>query len=470
MQVLDIIQPRHNKEQLDEVVFGGLGIAALTGVTILGKFLLTAIAASIGIAAIEGAVGSVKNWLDEMEIKNYKPTGKHIPDQTQITSKKNRNNRMVYSSQQGIWTMEEKVKGKWQAIVDKSGKPMVGKVSAEDLKAALKKGTLKFGSKVAVLRTMDAQFIEKQVASGKLPADVKTSFTKSGNLLSDLINKEERLAAGKDKGILKKIAKGAKMIFSPRLFQMINIFMPVALVINCIRLKAWYERKLNWGKGDSLGDNPFDTGDGGGTVGWPSPSGDPNKFYDVGDYDQDMRNLRTTTVNAAVAWMSMVGVSVIASGIFWIYAQRKGSLIDRAKKKGIVGSTLSFINPLKWAKFGLKWGSRGVAAGLVYSAFDRKFAEMMANAMVDYLIAYDPFTSKYSTAEDITEHLIKSLGGSGYEQAMSQIGLGTTAGDDVVKAKDDAKDNQDNPFDDSNPFDSNNFDSLTKDDPFWKQN
>ena len=467
MQVLDIIQPRHNKEQLDEVVFGGLGIAALTGVTILGKFLLTAIAASIGMAAIEGAVGSVKNWLDEMEIKNYKPTGKHIPDQTQITSKKNKNNRMVYSSQQGIWTMEEKVKGKWQAIVDKSGKPMVGKVSAEDLKAALKKGTLKFGSKVAVLRTMDAQFIEKQVASGKLPADVKTSFTKSGNLLSDLINKEERLAAGKDKGILNKIKKGAKMIFSPRLFQMINIFMPVALVINCIRLKAWYERKLNWGKGDSLGDNPFDTGDGGGTVGWPSPSGDPNKFYDVGDYDQDMRNLRTTTVNAAVAWMSMVGVNVIASGIFWIYAQRKGSLIDRAKKQGMGKSALNFINPLRWAKFGLKWGSRGIAAGLVYSAFDRKFAEMMANAMVDYLIAYDPFTSKYSTAEDITEHLIKALGGSGYEQAMSQIGLGTSAGDDVVKAKDDAKDN---PFDDSNPFDSNNFDSLTKDDPFWKQN
>ena len=52
-----------------------------------------------------------------------------------------------------------------------------------------------------------AQFIEKQVASGKLPADVKTSFTKSGNLLSDLINKEERLAAGKDKGILNKIKK-----------------------------------------------------------------------------------------------------------------------------------------------------------------------------------------------------------------------------------------------------------------------
>lgn len=474
MQVLDIIQPRHNKEQLDEVVFGGLGVAALTGVTILGKFLLTAIAASIGIAAIEGAVGSVKNWLDEMEIKKYKPTGKHIPDQTQITKGKQ---RFVYNAKEGKWGVQERsnrgmIQGKWkyQMIGGKDGGPMIPKtvnITAEDLKEALKKKRLTFGSKVAVLRTMDAQFIEKQVASGKLPADVKTSFTKSGNLLSDLINKEERLAAGKDKGILNKIKKGAKMIFSPRLFQMINIFMPVALVINCVRLKAWYEKKLNWGKGDSSDDNPFDTGDSGGAVGWPSPSGDPNKFYDIGDYDQDMRNLRTTTVNAAVAWMSMVGVNVIASGIFWIYAQRKGSLIDRAKKKGIVGSTLSFINPLRWAKFGLKWGSRGIAAGLVYSAFDRKFAEMMANAMVDYLFAYDPFTSKYSTAEDITEHLIKALGGSGYEQAMSQIGLGTSAGDDVVKAKDDAKDN---PFDDSNPFDSNNFDSLTKDDPFWKQN
>ena len=236
MQVLDIIQPRHNKEQLDEVVFGGLGVAALTGVTILGKFLLTAIAASIGIAAIEGAVGSVKNWLDEMEIKKYKPTGKHIPDQTQITKGKQ---RFVYNAKEGKWGVQERsnrgmIQGKWkyQMIGGKDGGPMIPKtvnITAEDLKEALKKKRLTFGSKVAVLRTMDAQFIEKQVASGKLPADVKTSFTKSGNLLSDLINKEERLAAGKDKGILNKIKKGAKMIFSPRLFQMINIFMPCLL-------------------------------------------------------------------------------------------------------------------------------------------------------------------------------------------------------------------------------------------------
>ena len=45
----------------------------------------------------------------------------------------------------------------------------------------------------------------------------------------------------------------------------------------------------------------------------------------------------------------------------------------------------------------------------------------------------------YSTAEDITEHLIKALGGSGYEQAMAQIGSrNNQAGDDV--ANQDGKD------------------------------
>ena len=58
---------------------------------------------------------------------------------------------------------------------------------------------------------------------------------------------------------------------------MINIFMPVALVINCVRLKAWYKTKLNWGKGDGLGTNPLDTIDTGGVVGYPHPSGDPDK-------------------------------------------------------------------------------------------------------------------------------------------------------------------------------------------------
>ena len=454
MQVLEIIQPRHNKEQLDEVVFGGLGIAALTGVTILGKFLLTALAASIGMQAIESAVGSVKSWLDEMEIKNYKPTGKHIPDKTIITDG---DKRYVYDAEKKSWGVQTKQDGKWKKFGT-----LKKNLTSENLKDAIKNKKLSFGSKVAVLRTMDAQFIEKQVAAGKVPSDVKTSFTKSGNLLSDVIAKEEAGVRKGSRGVWNKIKTGGKMIFSPRIFQMINIFMPVALVINCVRLKAWYKTKLNWQleKGNALdSDNPI--------KGFPSPSGDPNKVYDQDDYDQDMRNLRTTTVNAAVAWMSMVGVNAIASGIFWIYAQRKGKLIDRSEKKGfgpVMKRFFTGVTPAKWVKFGLKWGSRGVAAGLVYSAFDRNFAEKIANALVDYLFAYDPFTAKYSTAEDITEYLIKALGGPGYEQAMSQIGLGTTSADDVVKAKDN------NPPKPYNSLQKSDFDKEIDNDPFWKTN
>ena len=353
MQVLEIIQPNNDKQQLNEIVFAP---ALLAGATVLGKFLLTALAASIGMQAIDSAVGSVKNWLDDMEIKNYKPTGKHIPDKTIITNGKE---RYVYDAEKRSWGVQTKKDGKW-----KNFGTLKKNLTAENLKDAIKNKRLSFGSKVAVLRTMDAQFIEKQVAAGKVSTDVKTSFTKSGNFLSDVIAKEEAGVRKGSRGIWNKIKTGGKMIFSPRLFQMINIFMPVALVINCVRLKAWYKTKLNWQleKGNALDtDNPI--------KGFPSPSGDANKFYDQADYDQDMRNLRTTTVNAAVAWMSMVGVNAIASGIFWIYAQRKGKLIDRGKAKDI--SNWRWLSPGKWVKFGLKWGSRGVAAGLVYSAFDR---------------------------------------------------------------------------------------------------
>ena len=79
---------------------------------------------------------------------------------------------------------------------------------------------------------------------------------------------------------------------------------------------------------------------------------------------------------------------------------------------------------------------------------------------------HNPFTAKYSTAEDITEYLIKALGGPGYEQAMSQIGLGTTSADDVVKAKDGMKKEPYNSLDKP----KSDFDKEIDNDPFWKTN
>ena len=125
------------------------------------------------------------------------------------------------------------------------------------------------------------------------------------------------------------------------------------------------------------------------------------------------------------------------------------------------------------AKVG-KLGAAGVSAGLVYSAFDRTFAEKLANALADFIFKYDVFAQKYSTAEDVTEHMIKALGGDGYEQAMAQIGLGTTGGDALAN-QDGELGGEINPLDNTSPNSSGSssggardtFNKLTKDDDFW---
>ena len=449
MQVLEIIQHKHQKQQLNEA---------------LPALLIGAIVTSVGAFALDKGINAIKSYADDLEIKNYKPTGRHIPDQTIITDGKK---RYIYDAKEMKWAQQDKVKGRW-----KFGEPKyTAQVTDDMLKKAIKNKKLTFGNKAAVVKTMQAQFMEKQIAKGNPTA--KAAFAKSGNFLDDVIAKEEAKLIKGSGATWNRLEKGAGKIFTARLFQMVNIFMPVALVVNAVRLKAWYKTKLNWGKGGELSDNPLDTIDTGGRVGYPHPT-DPDKFYGQAEYNADMIRLRTTTVNAAVGWMSAVGINTIASGIFWIYAQRKGAIVDRAKKKGlarkIINPIIQFLNPGKWVTLGLKWGSRFAAAGLVYSAFDRKFAEKLANAMADFIFEYDPFTGKYSTAEDVTEHMIKALGDTGYEEAMSIVGLGTTAGDNLAKAKDE------NPLDQVNPLNPGSgssagdaFDDISKGDDFWNQ-
>ena len=451
MQVLEIIQHKHHKQQLNEAI-------PLVGL------LVPLIAGAVGIYALDKGINAIKSYADDLEIKNYKPTGRHIPDQTIITDGKK---RYIYDAKEMKWAQQDKVKGRW-----KFGEPKyTAQVTDDMLKKAIKNKKLTFGNKAAVVRTMQAQFMEKQIAKGNPSA--KAAFAKSGNFLDDVVAKEEAKLIKGSGATWNRINQGAGKIFSARLFQMINIFMPVALVVNAVRLKAWYKTKLNWGKGGELSDNPLDTIDTGGRVGYPHPT-DPDKFYGQAEYNADMIRLRTTTVNASVAWMSAVGINAIASGIFWIYAQRKGAIVDRAKKQGlarkIIDPIITLLDPRKWIRFGLKWGSRFAAAGLAYSAFDTRFAEKLANAMADFIFKYDPFTGKYSTAEDVTEHMIKTLGETGYEEAMSIVGLGTTAGDNLVKAKDE------NPLDQVNPLNPGSgssagdaFNDISKGDDFWNQ-
>ena len=76
------------------------------------------------------------------------------------------------------------------------------------------------------------------------------AFQNSGNYLQDIVDREEgnlsksgkaRMKTGKQRwGAFGRIANG---IMSRKAFQAISFIMPMALVINGVRLKLWYEYK-----------------------------------------------------------------------------------------------------------------------------------------------------------------------------------------------------------------------------------
>jgi len=467
MQVLEIIKPNNDKQQLNEA----LPFLAYAAGTIVLNYL--------GGLAVDKVAQGIRAWSDDLAIKNYKPTGSHIPDETRITSKKNKNNRMVYSSKQGIWTMEEKVKGKWQARLDKSGKPFAAKISAEDLKQAIKKGTLSFGNKKAVLIAMQAAHI----ASGGTAA--KAAFAKSGNFLQDLINKEEgnldkagkaRLAGKTRWGL---IGRTAGAIFSRRSFQILGVLMPVALVINAKRLQAWYDYKSKYGQAE----NPLDPTQKSGS-GWPVILDDGTVRatpYNDNDYDNDIRRLRAMLVAASTAWMVTMGVAALVQGIMMIlpFAEKKNKVIEAVDKKNfgkaLTQTLKNLINPTKWP--GLigkvaKVATGAASAGLVYGAFDRNFAEQLAGKMADIIMS-KPLGYEISPEEYYSE--LAEVLDLNWDAGMQIIGLGTRADDRLAKAKDKAKD--ENPLAKPSTVDDNDnqsgntntstIDKVTKKDDFW---
>ena len=470
MQVLEIIKPNNDKQQLNEAI----PFLAYAAGTIVLNYL--------GGLAVDKVAQQIRTWSDDLDIKNYKPTGKHIPDQTQITKGKQ---RFVYNAEEGKWGVQEKNKlGKWKykTIPGKDGAnpiPKTVNVSAEDLKQAIKKKTLTFGNKKAVLMTMQAAHI----ASGGTAA--KAAFAKSGNFLQDLINKEEgnldkagkaRLAGKTRWGF---IGRTAGAIFSRRSFQILGVLMPVALVINAKRLQAWYDYKSKYGQAE----NPLDPTQKSGS-GWPVILDDGTVRatpYNDNDYDNDIRRLRAMLVAASTAWMVTMGVAALVQGIMMIlpFAKKKNKVIEAVDKKNfgkaLTQTLKNLVNPTKWP--GLigkvaKVATGAASAGLVYGAFDRNFAEQLAGKMADIIMS-KPLGYEISPEEYYSE--LAEVLDLNWDAGMQIIGLGTRADDRLAKAKDKAKD--ENPLakpptvdDNDNQSGNTNtstIDKVTKKDDFW---
>ena len=461
MQILEVTAKKHQKQQLDEVV---PFLAYAAGALVLNY---------LGGRAIDEVAKGIKSWQDNLAIKNYKPTGNHIPDKTVINDGKL---RYIYDEKSGKWGVQEKKKGKWlykmkQAKAGAKPTYITKDVTEDMMKKAIKNKKLSFLNKAAVVRTMQAQYT---VSNPKAAA----AFQNSGNYLQDIVDKEEgnlsksgkaRMKTGKQRwGAFGRIANS---IMSRKAFQAISFLMPMALVINGVRLKLWYEYKLNYDKADDLSMDA----DNEGRAGWPTVRDDGSVTpYNKADYDKDIIDLRTYLTNGCMAWIVAGGVNAFVGGIMWMLQFRKHKIIDKLEKGQYSKGILNFFKRVASGFGGLigkgiKIAGIGISAGLVYGAFDRNFAEKVAGHVASWILAVDP-NRKYS-GEAFATYIIDAIFDEGSGEALyRQIGLGTTADNELDKAKDDldmSPDDTNLSMDPAAP--GNPIDKITKGDDFWSK-
>ena len=452
MQVREITE---STEQLDEFVITGSALLVFAG---------TAVISYLGATAIEEVVTQVKDWQDRLRIKNFEPKGAHIPDKTSIPLKSPgmvNSVRATYNAETQTWIEETKAKGgKWaptqevdsaklakynkemeqyRKSVDSSAKSKklfpgvslptekkpkmptekitkIVTVTANDIKRSFARKTITFGSKIAVLSTMQMMGAEKLGAD---PKDVKfkNQSNASGRWLQDSIDLEQKKATSSKWGKLawSKAKSGASLIFNQKVFTAIGFIAPVLLIINAVRLNLWYKEKLNWPE-----------------PGFPVVEDNGNThMYATADFNKDIRNLRTAFTNSAVAWMMFGGPQVIMHGLMWFIGRRPDRLlkdIKDGKIKGgfikkvmnVTGRLLSkFVKPIKLAKM-------AAGAGLVYTMIDKSFAEKMVTRLADFMFNWNP-TNKSSTIEDIIDWMMEPIDAQ-WDDVMGWAGI-KTAGD-----------------------------------------
>ena len=463
MQVLEVTAKKHQKQQLDEVV----PFLAYAAGTLVLNFL--------GGLAIDQVAKGIKNWQDDLAIKNYKSTGNHIPDKTIINDGKL---RYVYDEKSGKWGVQEKSGRKWKykmQVAKAGAQPtyITKNVTADMMKKAIKNKKLSFSNKAAVVRTMQAQFTANNPKAA-------AAFQNSGNYLQDIIDKEEgnlsksgkaRMKTGKQRwGAFGRIANG---IMSRRAFQAISFLVPMALVINGVRLKMWYEYKLNYDKADDLSMDANNEG----RAGWPTVRDDGSVTpYNNQDYDKDIIALRTYLTNGCMAWIVAGGVNAFVGGIMWMLQFRKHKIIDKLEKGQYSKGITNFFKRVASGFGGLigkgiKIAGIGIGAGLVYGAFDRKFAEKVAGHMSEWILTVDP--NRTHTGEALATYIIDAIFDEGSGEAMyRQIGLGTTADNTLDRAKDDldmSPDDNDTSLSMDPGASGSSIDQVTKGDDFWSK-
>ena len=388
------ITVKQDVEQLDEFVFGGLGIlaglATVAGVTAVAKGLLIAWAGS---TAFDYMLGMTKNWLDSREMKNFKPTGAHIPNHTQAEVD---GKRYIYKADPGKWYERKPGRGKKILLVTNvtDGKPKVIPFDSDKFKAALDNNKVKFLDRKATLETM------QRVAGGNM------KFGKTGNTLEALIAKESM-------GTGKKVFSGAmntvRKLVSVKTLQALNFVLPIYAAYNTVALKAVYQDRLRLGKEEGYLDATS------------------KEIYTDKHYDRDINYLRASTTTYIAAYVVSQGGAHLMTGIFWLYylnPLKKNKLEKVAEKSPYIGKLW------KWAKIGTRVVTTGIGvgigAGAVLGSVNTDVANGVGRHIAQFLLTWNFNSTGRSLGEvmlsGIFEFFDKDL-----DKIITQIGGGTVA-------------------------------------------
>tara|TARA_Y200000002_G_scaffold372699_1_gene370837 strand:+ start:289 stop:1590 length:1302 start_codon:yes stop_codon:yes gene_type:complete len=392
----------HKNKQLDEAIF----TAAM--LTTVATTLLTYYAAGV---AFDYLLSNVKNWLNELEIKNFKPTGDHMPDKTQATVK---GKRYVYVAADDAW-YERKGKSKTiQFVKGKDGKPKKVKFNADTFRKALIAKKVVFLDKTAVLVAMQNSKINN------VPAGVAKQFAQTGDTLDDLIAREKQ---GRFAKAYNRYGKRAVSMFGTKALSMLNFVLPVWCVYNVCALKATYQRKLQLGKDEGHIDTLT------------------NKRYDKNSYDRDIARLRSTTTTYVATYIATLGPVALATGFVWTLLLFKKNRLEK------VGGPLGKLYKagkitVKALSSGIfKLGAVGAGGIAVASTVNPQVANGIGGAVADVLMKFNIFSPGESPGETVLE-AVADYFDVNFDRLMINLGFGTATDNEFDKNydKDDVDD------------------------------
>ena len=388
------ITVKQDVEQLDEFIFGGLGLTALAlgtvaGVTAVAKSLLIAWAGS---EVFDYMLGMTKTWLDSREMKNFKPTGAHIPNHTQAEVD---GKRYIYKADSGKWYERKPGRGKKILLVTNvtDGKPKVIPFDSDKFKAALDNNKVKFLDRKATLETM------QRVAGGNM------KFGRTGNTLEALIAKESM-------GTGKKVFSGAmntvRKLVSVKTLQALNFVLPIYAAYNTVALKAVYQDRLRLGKEEGYLDATS------------------KEIYTDKHYDRDINYLRASTTTYIAAYVVSQGGAHLMTGIFWLYYLSP----SRNKLEKVVEKSPWFGKMWKLAKTGTRVATNaigvGIGAGAVLGSVNTDVANGIGRHIAQFLLTWNFNSTGRSLGEVMLSGMFAYFD-KDLDKIITQLGGGTVA-------------------------------------------